>query len=210
MKKTSRNLRIIIAAAAAVTAIIIVLVGCAGSRIPPRPTSTMPTSNDSITNGNMDETDGTPPQPVSTTSPEINTSEGDGATQKEDIIETATESSSGSRVLVEINKQEYIQGEEIVVTITNNLDTSITTFDQQAFCSIITLERQSEGEWKKVKNCFSGVPSSFVTLEPHTETILKLGDLSSGVYRASIIFSIGDIFDFGTSFVASSSPFTVH
>jgi hypothetical protein len=130
----------------------------------------------------------------------------------EDKKEMRAELSNTSSVSVEINKQEYRHGEEIVVTITNNLDSRITTFDQQAFCSIVRLERQSGTEWQEVRNCFSGPPSRFITLEPHTETVVKLGQLlslSPGIYRASIIFSLGETFNFGQSFVVSSSPFRV-
>lgn len=121
-----------------------------------------------------------------------------------------------ARVHVETNKQAYQQDEKIIVTITNNLDTSITTFDQQAFCTIIGLEQQSALEWKRISNCLFGVPSRFVTLKPHTETNEKLSPsppsipgISTGTYRASILFSVGETFNFGRSFVSSSLPFRV-
>ena len=114
-----------------------------------------------------------------------------------------------SEVLVETNKQEYSQGEEILLTITNNLDTSITTFDQQAFCSIIRLEHKDGTEWREVRNCVSGVPSRPVTLNPHTETIVKLPGPPPGIYRSSMIFSRGESFNFGKSSAASSLPFRV-
>jgi hypothetical protein len=114
-----------------------------------------------------------------------------------------------SKVLVETNKQEYSQDEEIVVTITNDLDTNITTFDQQAFCTMIRLEQQSGTEWREVRNCFSGVPSKLVTLKPYTKTSVKLPALSPSIYRTLIIFSLGETFNFGKSFTASSLPFSV-
>lgn len=114
-----------------------------------------------------------------------------------------------SQILVETNQQKYQQDEEIVVTITNNLDTTIATFDQQAFCTIIMLEQQEGTEWKEVINCFSGPPRSMVTLKPGAETIVKLPALSPGMYRASIIFSLGEVFNFGKSFIASSLVLSV-
>ena len=114
-----------------------------------------------------------------------------------------------SWVSVETNQKEYHRDEEIVVTITNNLDTNITTFDQQAFCTIIKLEQQDETDWRKVRNCFSGAPRSLVSLSPHTETIVKLPALSPGIYRTSITFSLGVAFNFGQSFVAPSLRFIV-
>ena len=114
-----------------------------------------------------------------------------------------------SGVLVETDKQEYRADEKIVVTITNNLDSSVTTFDQQAFCTIIKLEQQKETEWKEVRNCFSGAPSVLVTLKPATKTIVELPGLSPGIYRALIIFSLGEAFNFGKSSIAISAPFSV-
>ena len=123
--------------------------------------------------------------------------------------ETPNDNEIISEVSVETDKQDYQQDEEIVVTVTNNLDRPITTFDQQAFCSIVKLELHDGTEWKEVTNCFSGVPTIEVTLEPRTQTIVKLQALSPGMYRASLIFSLGETFNFGESFVVSSSPFSV-
>jgi hypothetical protein len=111
--------------------------------------------------------------------------------------------------LVDTNKQSYLQDEEIEVTTANNLGTNITTFDQQAFCNILRLEQQSRTEWAEVRNCFSGVPRQLITLKSHTKTVVKLPGLSAGLYRTSIIFSVGDTFDFGNSFIVSSAPFSV-
>lgn len=128
--------------------------------------------------------------------------------------ETPTTNDVVSGVLVETDQQEYLQNEVIVVTITNRLDTSITTFNQQAFCSIARLERQDGTEWREVRNCVSGPPSTEVTLEPGTETVVKLSAdflpaLSPSIYRASIIFSLGETFDFGKTLVATSQLFNV-
>jgi hypothetical protein len=60
-----------------------------------------------------------------------------------------------------------------------------------------------------VSECFSGVPPSYVTLEAHAKKVIKLPNLSPGIYRATIILSIGETFTFGKSFISSSPPFTV-
>jgi hypothetical protein len=125
------------------------------------------------------------------------------------LLAAIYEIASGKTVLVETDQQKYQRNQEIIVTITNDLDTSITTFDQQAFCTIIRLEQQIGTEWKEVKNCISGVPSRPVTLEPHKKVIVKLPSLTPGIYLASIIFSLGETFNFGKSFIASSTPFHV-
>lgn len=114
-----------------------------------------------------------------------------------------------SMVTVETNLQEYHQKEEIVVTITNNLDTSITTIDQQAFCTIVRLKQLIGKEWKEVKNCFSGIPMSNVTLGAHSETTVKLPALTPGTYHAYIKYSLGLKYYPGKSYISLPSKFLV-
>lgn len=114
-----------------------------------------------------------------------------------------------SLVTVETNLQEYHQNEEIVVTITNNLDTSITTIDQQAFCTIVRLKQLIGKEWKEVKNCFSGIPMSNVTLGAHSITIVKLPALSTGIYQAFIRYSLELKYYPGKSYISLSTQFIV-
>lgn len=121
----------------------------------------------------------------------------------------AAEVSVVSRVLVETDRQEYQEREEVEVTVTNNLDTHITTYDQRAFCSIIGLEQRTSGQWKEVRNCFSGAPVRNVTLKPHSKSIVKLPGLATGIYRVSVCFSLGATFNFGRSYVAYSKVFLV-
>jgi hypothetical protein len=122
----------------------------------------------------------------------------------------STESVPTSRVFIETDQQKYERDQEVTVTISNDLDTSVTTFDQQAFCSIVRLEQQSGAEWKELKNCIiSGPPSRLVTLQPRTKTTVKLPSITPGTYRVSLIYSLGEAFHFGNSFAASSTPFYV-
>jgi hypothetical protein len=114
-----------------------------------------------------------------------------------------------SMVSVETDRQEYKEREEVEVTVTNNLDTHITTYDQRAFCSMIGLEQRTAGQWKALRNCFSGAPTQNVTLKPHSKSILKLPGLATGIYRAVVSFSLGATFDFRRSYVAYSTEFTV-
>ncbi len=114
-----------------------------------------------------------------------------------------------SMVTVETNLQEYYQNKEIVVTITNNLDKSITTIDQQAFCTIISIRQLIGKEWKELKNCFSGIPVSNVTLGAYSETIVKLPALSPGTYQVYIRYSLGLKYYPGKSYISLSSQFLV-
>ncbi len=124
-----------------------------------------------------------------------------------------TESKAGE-VLVEVDKHEYKYDEEIVVTIRNNLDTNIATYDQRAYCSIVKLEQRSGTEWKEVRNCFSLAPPSIVSLAPYSETTVKLPiyqqsgvDISPGIYRVTMEFSPGETFNFENLIVVSSPSF---
>lgn len=123
--------------------------------------------------------------------------------------DTSHRANISSMVLVITDKQEYQRDEDIVVTITNNLDTRITTFDQQAFCTFVRLDERVGEKWKEVRNCLSGAPPRFLTLDTQAETNVKLPGLSQGVYRASVVFSQGDTFNFGDSYISSSTPFKV-
>jgi hypothetical protein len=114
-----------------------------------------------------------------------------------------------SRVLVETDRQEYQEREEVEVTVTNKMDTPITTYDQRAFCSIIGLEQSAAGEWKEIRNCFSGAPPQTVTLQPHSKSIVKLPGLAMGIYRGFVPFSSGATFNVDKSYVAYSTAFAV-
>jgi hypothetical protein len=111
--------------------------------------------------------------------------------------------------LVETDRQEYQESGEVEVTVTNDLDVPITTYDQRAFCSMIGLEQSAAGQWTEIRNCFSGAPPQTVTLQPHSKTILKWPALAAGIYRAFVTFSLGPTFEFGRSRVAYSTVFAV-
>lgn len=120
-------------------------------------------------------------------------------------------------VIITTDKTEYELGEnmEIVVTIINNLNSNITTLNMQAFCSIIRLEQQEETEWKEVENCFSLIATRPVTFEPHTDTIVKLptnyssGPINPGIYRASIVFVIGETYWGEETLISYSNEFII-
>ena len=114
-----------------------------------------------------------------------------------------------SRVLVTSDRQEYEEGRELEVTVTNNLDSRISTYDQRAFCSMVGLEQSTAGKWEEIRNCFSGAPPQTVTLEPHSKSVLKLPGLATGTYRLVVSFSLGATFDFGRSHAVYSKVFAV-
>jgi len=129
------------------------------------------------------------------------------------------EPEEGTGVLIATDRQEYREGERIVVTIRNRLGDRVTTYDQQTFCSIVRLEREEERGWQGLRECFSAMPSAPVTLETDSERVVRLPGLVAsegeiglrvpGTYRATIIFSRGDAFSFATAESSSTSPFNV-
>lgn len=124
-----------------------------------------------------------------------------------------------SDVLIETDKSSYGIGEDIIVTIRNNLDVSIVTFDHQSFCSIVTFERRDNSGWERVAPCFSMKPTRPVSLGPNSDTVLTFRGLVGpdvypglqlpGTYRATFVFTVGESFDFGETVVVSSAPFSV-
>lgn len=200
MKVVGRNLLV----KAVILIVSVVLLGCVRSETPFQSTSTVQNANRGFSNERGSGAEGVATQPVSAPPGPIYPSLVAG-----DNSPAQTGPPGILQVLIETDKQAYRTNEEMVVTVINGLDSSITTFDQQAFCSIIKLEQQTESEWEEVRNCLAGVPSSFVTLEPHSETVVRLPGLSAGAYRVSIAFSPGEVFSFSNSLVVPSLPFDV-
>lgn len=119
-------------------------------------------------------------------------------------------------VKVTPDKKVYAANEKIVVTISNGLENSITTADQQTFCSIIILEEKQEADWQPVKNCTLNSPSLEVTVQPNFVATAELtpnpqsaGSISTGTYRATLVYSIGEHFRPGQAHTVSSEPFAV-
>jgi len=119
-----------------------------------------------------------------------------------------------TEVLIQSVKQGYLPGEAIQIRVTNSLDTSITTFDQQAFCSFVSLEQRTKTQWTAVRNCLSGVPPSDVILPSGADTLLTLlrsiGDIAPGMYHATMVYSPGKLFTFRDTVMVASLSFHVH
>jgi hypothetical protein len=123
-------------------------------------------------------------------------------------------------VLVETNLSRYGRDDIVVVTIFNRLRTPITTGDQRSFCSILSVERRHErdGEWREIRNCYSGVPVSQVTLEPSSRTEIRLdlsqdpaGGMTPGWHRIALSYLVrerpGDVSQ--APHAARSKPFQI-
>lgn len=106
--------------------------------------------------------------------------------------------------------------EEIVVTITNGLDTPITSQDQRTYCSIIIVEQQHAAGWQPVTNCTANAPSQEVTINPDSVATVTLspnqlsdGIITSGTYRATLLYTTGPSFRPAQTSTASSAQFLV-
>ncbi len=121
-----------------------------------------------------------------------------GGGEDGETVTAAADSVRGVGVVVEASKGEYRQGEEIVLYVRNTLGVVVTALDQQAFCTVLELERWSDPNWTEVQNCLSGAPPAEVALEPHTDLIVTFGPsggaggtLEPGIYRAVLRYAVG-------------------
>jgi hypothetical protein len=125
------------------------------------------------------------------------------------VVSATFPSSQNGAVSIVTDKGEYTVGETIVVTVTNNLNIPITTLNQQAFCTIIRMELQKDGNWQEVKNCYSGEPVAEVTIKPGEKVVKQLETPASGTYRVGLIYSEGDAYDRGKLLAVFTVAFEV-
>ena len=139
---------------------------------------------------------------------------------KTDTLHTAKKGdvhrSQQEEVNITTDKKEYdLEKLEIIVTITNNLDSSITTVNMQGFCSILRLEQQEGTAWDEIRNCTSKAPIRQITLRPNSVTIVRLPvslpyhSISPGVYRVSLVFARGNEYWGKKHLISYSNEFTI-
>ena len=121
-----------------------------------------------------------------------------------------------AEISVITDKESYRVQEEIVVTIENGLDTPITSQDQRTYCSIIILEQQLAAGWQPVNNCTANAPGQEVTIHPDSVATVTLipnqlsdGIITSGTYRATLLYTTGPSFRPAQTSTASSAEFLV-
>lgn len=135
------------------------------------------------------------------------------AEENGNVVETGEDSATFSGISVTTDKQTYGENEDIVVTITNKTDSEITTFNQRTSCTIAVLERYNGIEWDEIRNCYSGVPSRNITLDSHSETVVRMSAMldswTPGDYRALVLLSHGSTFNFGNAVAVDSLQFGV-
>ena len=112
----------------------------------------------------------------------------------------------------------YTASSTIVVTVTNNRDTSIFTFDHQTSCTILVLQRQDASGWKNVGGCAMGIATRRVEIKAGETMKIALapgaGQIhatpwAAGTYRATVHYTLPGQ-DVGAAGVTVATPtFTV-
>jgi hypothetical protein len=116
-----------------------------------------------------------------------------------------TASAADARVVLQLDADQYSPGDPIVVRVRNGLDEAITTVDQQAFCGVLRLDREVSAGWEDVQSCISGPPPRAVTIEPGQERVETWAEgLGKGVYRARLVYAIGETFTPGAALEVTS------
>jgi hypothetical protein len=152
--------------------------------------------------------------PAGTTSPSVSVIPSGSAVPSSAASRTAATASPSApadgRVSVVVDRDNYTPGEPIEFLVGNGLDGPIATVDQQAFCSILRLDQEVNGAWQEIHNCLSGPPPREVIIGPGDEqTVIWQGGLGKGVYRARLVFTIGEAFAAGTALEVVSGRLTV-
>ncbi|MGH9842320.1 MAG: immunoglobulin-like domain-containing protein [Blastocatellia bacterium] len=97
-------------------------------------------------------------------------------------------------VSVSVDGDRYLKGQAIQVTVDNNTDRTIRTFDHQTYCSIVTVQRLQDGNWINVGKCLLASPTRLVKIASRQSVAGKLppapftGDFEPGVYRVEFTF----------------------
>ena len=127
-----------------------------------------------------------------------------------------------SCVTVTTDKSRYDPGEPVGVSIMNTLSVPIYVLTGQTYCTIVTVQRSLDGEWKPEGPCQSFAPPGWLTIAPGDTTRIELKPrlaadqaLASGRYRAKLTFRLGSINGqsstvFSLEFLVSNAVATVN
>ena len=103
-----------------------------------------------------------------------------------------------SAVAVTTDKSGYNPGEMIVVTIVNALSVPIFALTGQTYCTIVTVQRSVDGEWKSEGTCQSYAPPVWVEIAAGGTTRVEVmpglpadQPLAAGRCRAKLTFKVG-------------------
>ena len=118
---------------------------------------------------------------------------------------------TNGQVTLTLNKQPYLQGDTITVTIHNGLPQMIWAVDHKTACTVIAAERLQNGQWEAVGLCRLETPTRIVALPAASATVQPFATTGwpSGTYRATLSYGGGDEGTGGPSGVAHSVEFTI-
>jgi len=119
-----------------------------------------------------------------------------------------------SAVRVTTDKASYGTGQSIVVTIVNGLSVPIYALSGQTYCTIVTIQRHTDGQWGAEGRCLSYTPPGWVDIAARGSTLVEVRPrlpsdrpLGPGRYRAVLTFAVGSTT--GPSATAFSSDFLI-
>lgn len=96
------------------------------------------------------------------------------------------------------------------VIVVNGFATPIQVADHQSGCGIVTVERQSGGDWTQVAPCQSARPTTLVPIAPGAssdQTVQPGGAWEPGTYRVVLRYGGGE--NGGPAGVLYSQPFVI-
>ncbi len=101
-------------------------------------------------------------------------------------------------VTVTVDRPVVSVGADVGITIVNNGEASVRLTDQQALCSVVALERFTDGAWRPWTPCLSTVPSREIALPPGASYRVALPTagatshvaIGPGRYRIAVQFTI--------------------
>jgi Bacterial Ig-like domain len=104
-------------------------------------------------------------------------------------------------VTLTLNQQHYSADSLIIVTIHNGSQQTIWAADHQTSCTVLTLERQSQGSWYRVGQCALSTPTRVVSIGPGASLTQRLtsqqemdtgAGWQTGTYRVTLTFHLGN------------------
>jgi hypothetical protein len=115
------------------------------------------------------------------------------------------------QVTLTLDKQRYAMGDTIAVTIHNGLSTTIWAADHQTSCTVLTAERQQDGQWHAVGDCRLMTPTVLMPFSAGSATVQQLFGMGwpSGRYRVTLTYTGGDEGTGGPGGIAHSAEFTI-
>lgn len=104
-------------------------------------------------------------------------------------------------VTLTLDQQRYTAASLIIVTIHNGTQRAIWAMDHQTSCTVLVLERQSQGRWYRVGQCALATPTRPVSIQPGGSLVQRLSSYQemntgagwqTGSYRTTLTYHVGD------------------